>query len=279
MPKPSARPRATTGRRPASDPVLREIETLIERVTAEAPEPGSNPLDTDADTVSVDEKQKFGRARKFSELPVSQATLGGLAKGKWTRMTDIQRAAIPHALAGRDVLGAAKTGSGKTLAFLVPTLELLFRERWGRQDGLGAIVISPTRELAMQIFDVLRIVGHRHDLSAGLVIGGKDKGEEAERICGMNLLVCTPGRLLQHLDETPGFEVGHVQMLVLDEADRILDLGERAPWPHSPPRCTRAPPPATSRAHGSTRAAATLLWLLLLLPAGFECTLSWLDLA
>ena len=104
-------------------------------------------------------------------------------------------------------------------------LERLHRERWGRLDGLGAIVISPTRELALQIFEVLRTVGHRHDLSAGLVIGGKDKGEEAERIGGMNLLVCTPGRLLQHLDETAGFEVGSLQVLVLDEADRILDLG------------------------------------------------------
>jgi len=211
-------------RKADTDRELREIETLAARVIDEAPVPGSNPLDTDAAEVTV-EKQKFSNARKFAELPLSQRTLAGLAKGKWQKMTDIQRAAIPHALAGRDVLGAAKTGSGKTLAFLVPTLELLYRERWGRMDGLGALIISPTRELAMQIFDVLRIAGVRHDLSAGLVIGGKDKAEEAERICGMNLLVCTPGRLLQHLDETPGFEANGLQMLVLDEADRILDMG------------------------------------------------------
>ena len=211
-------------RKADTDRELREIATLAARVIDEAPVPGSNPLDTDAAEVTV-EKQKFSSARKFAELALSQRTLAGLAKGKWQKMTDIQRAAIPHALAGRDVLGAAKTGSGKTLAFLVPTLELLYRERWGRMDGLGALIISPTRELAMQIFDVLRIAGVRHDLSAGLVIGGKDKAEEAERICGMNLLVCTPGRLLQHLDETPGFEANGLQMLVLDEADRILDMG------------------------------------------------------
>ncbi len=213
-------------RKADADRELKEIETLAARVVQEAPEPGCNPLDTDAAEIAA-EKQAFGRARKFTDLPLSQRTLAGLAKGKWQKMTDIQRAAIPHALAGRDVLGAAKTGSGKTLAFLVPTLELLFRERWGRMDGLGALVVSPTRELAMQIFDVLRIVGHRHDLSAGLVIGGKDKAEEAERIGGMNLLVCTPGRLLQHLDETPGFEASALQILVLDEADRILDMGFR----------------------------------------------------
>ena len=143
-------------------------------------------------------------------------------------MTDVQRAAIPHALAGRDILGAAKTGSGKTLAFLVPLLELLFRERWSKADGLGALVVSPTRELALQIFDVLRTLGVQHDLSAGLVIGGKDRHEEAQRIRGMNVLVATPGRLLQHLDETVGFEATNLQLLVLDEADRILDLGFEA---------------------------------------------------
>ena len=233
MPKPSSRPQSNeaksrTAKKGVKDREIAEIEELTRRVIDEAPAPGENPLDTEAAEISqaaASSTGEFAKARKFAELPISQRTLAGLAKGKWTRMTDIQRAAIPHALAGRDVLGAAKTGSGKTLAFLVPLLERLHRERWGRLDGLGALVISPTRELALQIFEVLRTVGHRHDLSAGLVIGGKDKGEEAERIGGMNLLVCTPGRLLQHLDETAGFEVGSLQVLVLDEADRILDLG------------------------------------------------------
>ena len=92
-------------------------------------------------------------------------------------------------------------------------------------DGLGAIVISPTRELAMQIFQVLRKIGKQHDFSAGLVIGGKDLGIEQERVARMNILVCTPGRLLQHMDETAGFDCDNVEMLILDEADRILDMG------------------------------------------------------
>jgi superfamily II DNA/RNA helicase len=74
-------------------------------------------------------------------------TFAALEKADFTVMTDIQRAAIPHALCGRDVLGAAKTGSGKTLAFLIPVLEKLYRLSWSRQDGLGALIISPTREL------------------------------------------------------------------------------------------------------------------------------------
>ena len=202
-----------------------ELAELAERVLSEAPAKGANPLLAEGDEVEEAGKVVYGKRKRFSELPISKRTLDGLAGGKFERMTDIQRAAIPHALAGRDVLGAAKTGSGKTLAFLVPVLELLHRLRWSSMDGLGAVVISPTRELAMQIFDVLRVVGKQHELSAGLVIGGKDKAEEAERITRMNLLVCTPGRLLQHFDETVGFDASNMQVLVIDEADRILDLG------------------------------------------------------
>jgi len=91
--------------------------------------------------------------------------------------------------------------------------------------GLGALVISPTRELAIQIFEVLKKVGAFHEMSAGLIIGGKDVAQEQERVTRMNMLVCTPGRLLQHMDETYGFECSGLQMLVLDEADRILDMG------------------------------------------------------
>lgn len=157
---------------------------------------------------------------------LSSKTKEGLRKGNLTVPTDIQAAAIPHALAGRDILGAAKTGSGKTLAFIVPVLEKLFAESWDLEDGLGAIIISPTRELALQIFEVLRIAGRKHSFSAGLVTGGKKEFEgEQERIVKMNILVATPGRLLQHLEQTPGFDASRIQILVLDEADRILDMG------------------------------------------------------
>ena len=222
-----------------------EVAELEARVVAEAPPAQQAANETRASYA--------GTARRFAELPLSQRTLAGLAKGKWERMTEVQRAAIPHALAGRDVLGAARTGSGKTLAFLVPLLEHLYRQRWSTYDGLGALVVSPTRELALQIFEVLRTLGHRHDLSAGLVIGGKDHAEEAARICAMNVLVATPGRLLHHMDASVGFDCLQarcwpspypdlaaadrascatcsrvclqVQVLVLDEADRLLDLG------------------------------------------------------
>eukprot|EP00559_Dactyliosolen_fragilissimus_P005160 CAMPEP_0184857390 /NCGR_PEP_ID=MMETSP0580-20130426/2553_1 /TAXON_ID=1118495 /ORGANISM="Dactyliosolen fragilissimus" /LENGTH=700 /DNA_ID=CAMNT_0027352963 /DNA_START=440 /DNA_END=2542 /DNA_ORIENTATION=+ len=143
-------------------------------------------------------------------------------------MTAIQNACIPHALAGRDILGAARTGSGKTLAFLIPLLEKLYRARFSPMDGVGGIVLSPTRELAVQIFQVLRSVGRYHDLSAGLLVGGKREFElEQLRVGRTNIIIATPGRLLQHLEQTPDFDVSALLMLVLDEADRILDMGFR----------------------------------------------------
>ncbi|KAH6632560.1 P-loop containing nucleoside triphosphate hydrolase protein [Chaetomium tenue] len=163
--------------------------------------------------------------KQFTDLPLCEATASGLRASHFEVLTDVQRAAIPLALKGRDILGAAKTGSGKTLAFLVPVLEKLYHAKWTEYDGLGALIISPTRELAVQIFEVLRKIGRSHFFSAGLVIGGKSLKEEAERLGRMNILVCTPGRMLQHLDQTANFDVNNLQILVLDEADRIMDMG------------------------------------------------------
>eukprot|EP00741_Cyanophora_paradoxa_P012274 tig00020604_g11860.t1 len=212
----------------------KEIEALEKRIAEESPAPGT----TYAARVqpAEDPNEKKGKAKgpaaaapripqTFTDLPLSKRTQQGLKSAGYDKMTDIQRAAIPHALAGRDVLGAARTGSGKTLAFLVPVLELLWRRRWTAMDGVGAVIISPTRELALQIFEVLRKVGAGQSFSAGLIIGGKDIKAEQERICQTNILVCTPGRLLQHMDETVNFDCSTVQILVLDEADRIMDMG------------------------------------------------------
>lgn len=165
------------------------------------------------------------RAMRFSELPLSTRTLDGLAASGFSELTDIQRNALPQALAGRDVLAAAPTGSGKTLAFLVPLMEVLWRNKWNIFDGLGALVLSPTRELSMQIFEVLRSVARKHTISAGLVIGGKDFESEREKVGNMNVLVATPGRILHHMDHVAELDCSNLQLLVLDEADRILDMG------------------------------------------------------
>lgn len=110
--------------------------------------------------------------KKFSDFPLSKSTLLGLKNGKYFEPTEIQRQAIAAALKGGDILGAAKTGSGKTLAFLIPVLESLWQSQWSQLDGLGALILSPTRELALQIYEVLLNIGSRHDFSAALLIGG-----------------------------------------------------------------------------------------------------------
>ncbi|MCJ1316246.1 ATP-dependent RNA helicase dbp4 [Xylographa vitiligo] len=193
---------------------------------------GARPLKRkrdEEDLVALDQRVKDldpkNEVKAFADLPLSQPTSSGLEASHFKSLTDIQQNAIPIALKGSDILGAAKTGSGKTLAFLVPVLENLYRKRWTELDGLGALILSPTRELAIQIFEVLRKIGRNHTFSAGLVIGGKSLQEERERLGRMNILVCTPGRMLQHMDQTAAFEIDNLQMLVLDEADRIMDMG------------------------------------------------------
>ena len=206
-----------------------EIKSLDRILTEEKPPSGSDTCALTTGSHALENnssgKRPFWLGRKFEDFPLSRYTKDALKKAKFIHLTAIQRAALPHALVGRDVLGAAKTGSGKTLAFLIPTIEKLYRLKWSVYDGLGAVIISPTRELAIQIFEELRSIGGQHELSAGLLIGGKDVEQEASRVGVMNILVATPGRLLQHMDESPDFNADNVKVLVLDEADRILDMG------------------------------------------------------
>lgn len=186
-----------------------------------------NEVDLETLQKAVEELDPKAAVATFEDLPLSKETRDGLSATHFTTLTDIQKKAIPVALKGTDILGAARTGSGKTLAFLIPVLENLYRTQCiGPDAGLGAMIISPTRELAIQIFDVLRLLGRKgHLFAAGLIIGGKGLREEQDALTRMNIVVCTPGRILQHLSQTAAFNVDMLQMLVLDEADRILDMG------------------------------------------------------
>ena len=180
--KPSRPPRSRR-----SDADAAEIAELEARLAETAPprgvDAGAAPPPPPRGAPTAPWPPMCGRAR-FDELPLSTPTLRGLSDASFTRMTAVQRAALPHALVGRDVLATAKTGSGKTLAFLIPLLECLHRDRWCHLDGTGALVLTPTRELATQIFGVLAKVGARHDFSAGLVTGGHDLAVEAARVAG-----------------------------------------------------------------------------------------------
>ncbi|KAG6406527.1 hypothetical protein SASPL_134131 [Salvia splendens] len=160
----------------------------------------------------------------FDALPISQPSMDAVIDMKFEYMTQIQARSIPPLLEGKDVLGAARTGSGKTLAFLVPAIELLFNIRFTPRNGTGVIIICPTRELAIQTHAVAKDLLKYHSQTLGLGIGGAARRGEAERIVkGVNLLVATPGRLLDHLQNTKGFIYKNLKCLVIDEADRILE--------------------------------------------------------
>ncbi|KAI9684407.1 MAG: ATP-dependent RNA helicase [Trizodia sp. TS-e1964] len=164
--------------------------------------------------------------KSFSELNLSEKTRQAIADMNFDTMTEIQQRGIPPLLAGRDVLGAAKTGSGKTLAFLIPAVEMLSSLRFKPRNGTGVIVVSPTRELALQIFGVARELMAHHSQTYGIVIGGANRRAEADKLAkGVNLLIATPGRLLDHLQNTQGFVFKNVKALIIDEADRILEIG------------------------------------------------------
>eukprot|EP00494_Astrolonche_serrata_P032843 UN33112 len=141
-------------------------------------------------------------------------------------MTGIQAECIPKLLEGRDVVAGAKTGSGKTLAFLIPALELCYKCAFKPRNGTGVIIITPTRELAIQIYGVVRdLMEKRFSQTYGIVIGGANKFSEANKLQkGVNVLVATPGRLLDHLMNTK-FKFETLLGLIIDEADRILEVG------------------------------------------------------
>ncbi|XP_014258537.1 probable ATP-dependent RNA helicase pitchoune [Cimex lectularius] len=164
----------------------------------------------------------------FSSLAdkVSEATLKAIADMGFSKMTEIQAKSIPPLLEGRDLVGAAKTGSGKTLAFLIPAVELIVKLRFMPRNGTGCIILSPTRELSMQTFGVLQEVMKYQHHTYGLIMGGACREVETKKLTnGINILVATPGRLLDHLQNTPGFLYKNLQCLVIDEADRILEIG------------------------------------------------------
>ena len=158
----------------------------------------------------------------FTELPLSAALQQKLAAAQFITLTPIQERAIEPALEGKDVIGTAQTGTGKTLAFLIPVIETLRRENSAHAT---ALVLLPTRELAMQVheqYEQLRIKGMP---KAALVIGGVSEKAQIQGLrAGSSLIIATPGRL-QDLTDRRFADLRHIRILVLDEADRMLDMG------------------------------------------------------
>src|ERR1700691_2472288 len=158
----------------------------------------------------------------FCELQVSSYLKERLAANEFSVPTPVQAAATPLALAGKDVLATAQTGTGKTLAFLIPVIEHLLRDK---TPGIAALVLVPTRELAMQVVQQYNDLRGKQLSPAALVVGGLAEGKQLDSLRqGARLVVATPGRLEDFLDRRL-VDFPALRMLVLDEADRMLDMG------------------------------------------------------
>ena len=158
----------------------------------------------------------------FEELTSSEALLAGIRDLGWQAPTPIQAKAIPAAREGRDVVGIAQTGTGKTAAFLLPALE-----RQIDREGLHTLVLCPTRELAQQVAEDARALLKHSELWVGEIYGGVPIGPQIRDLrAGFDVIAATPGRLLDHI-ERGTVDLSEVEVLILDEADRMLDMGFR----------------------------------------------------
>jgi len=160
----------------------------------------------------------------FAELGLSQKVLSAVTDAGYTSPTPIQAGAIPHALAGKDILGIAQTGTGKTAAFVLPMITRLEKGR-ARARMPRTLILEPTRELAAQVEENFIKYGKNHRLTVALLIGGVSFDEQEKKLeRGADVLIATPGRLLDHFERGKLLLTG-VEILVIDEADRMLDMG------------------------------------------------------
>ena len=160
----------------------------------------------------------------FSHLGLSDKVIAAIEAAGYKTPTPIQDQAIPHVLARRDVLGIAQTGTGKTAAFVLPMLTMLEKGR-ARARMPRTLILEPTRELAAQVAEQFEKYGKNHKLTVALIIGGVSFGDQdAKLVRGVDVLIATPGRLLDH-SERGRLLLSGVELLVIDEADRMLDMG------------------------------------------------------
>ncbi|MEC0370656.1 DEAD/DEAH box helicase [Paenibacillus chibensis] len=163
----------------------------------------------------------------FNDLKIDPAILKALAKEKYAKPTPIQEQSIPAVLAGRDLLGCAQTGTGKTAAFAVPTIQLLSQQphKPGTTRRIRSLILTPTRELALQIDENMKAYSQFTDIRCSAIVGGvSQRVQERALQQGADVIIATPGRLIDLINQKR-IDLQHVQILVLDEADRMLDMG------------------------------------------------------
>ena len=251
--------KATTPKRKRPEPKEKEVEKKVEEVEETKPEEvpeeeipkEEKPEEEKKEEEEKEEEEKAEEAEEpeepeakkpkvdaaatkngcisntlFETADISDNTKNAIRDMGFTNMTEIQANSLGPLMKGKDLMGKASTGSGKSLAFLVPTIELLYKSKFTPRNGTGAIVLSPTRELALQLYEVVTELMRYHSQTHCVIIGGASRKSEEEKLCrGMNLVIATPGRLLDHLHNTRGFVFKHLKVLVIDEADRIMQQG------------------------------------------------------
>lgn len=190
-------------------------KNALNKSTTESPVQNQPAVET---VVDSSDEPKF---HSFTELNLIPDLLESITAMKFTKPTPIQSEAIPHALEGKDIIGLAQTGSGKTAAFAIPILQAL----WHAQTPYFGLVLAPTRELAFQIKETFDALGASMGLRSVCIVGGMDMMDQARDLMRKpHIIVATPGRIMDHLEHTKGFSLKNLKYLVMDEADRLLDM-------------------------------------------------------
>lgn len=179
-------------------------------------------VEAEKKTLSINvEEAEESKIKLFSDLKLIPELLEACQALKFEKPTPIQAEAIPYGLEGRDIIGLAQTGSGKTAAFTIPILQAL----WYAQTPYFACVLAPTRELAVQIRETFDALGSSMGLRCATIVGGMDMMDQARDLMRKpHVIIATPGRLMDHLENTKGFSLRSLKFLVMDEADRLLDM-------------------------------------------------------
>jgi ATP-dependent RNA helicase DDX18/HAS1 len=193
---------------------------------------------TETPTIELDEKDntvqeeqpkksivdKYFSIKKFTELGLSEKTITALKDLNFETATEIQAKCIPLILEGNDIIGSAKTGSGKSLTFLIPAIEKMKED--DKKETAKVLILTPTRELALQLFTLTKDLLGNYDSTCALIMGGANRKVEAEKLKkGVSIIIATPGRLLDHMNNTKGFIYNYINLLIIDEADAILKNG------------------------------------------------------
>ena len=161
----------------------------------------------------------------FAQLELHEALCNAIADMGYTKPTTIQQEVIPLAMEGQDILASSPTGTGKTAAFLLPAAQFILDFPRQQHGATRILILSPTRELALQIYEQAQAITAHTDIVCGLITGGINYGTDRETLeQNLDILVATPGRLFEHI-EKESFDCRDIEMLILDEADRMLDMG------------------------------------------------------